>query len=712
MNSDPPQPDDLEPDHDPSADLPEQRGRGLWGIMPQADLPDEKPTLEFDTVDEATDAPRGDEPVVPTKGLWSVMGERSPGDADIESSSKVPTAPVDGGMIVPMKEFETVEIEPYQPTTNNATTQANEAAPRGLWGIMSSRAHHPAATVNPATEPTEGETASTGENLLPRGMEPRGEAASFAVRTPVDSGLSLPPDPSASVTASSEMSESVDSSEWALHDSGLRKKSPPDLDEVNPVELPGKQTPSDVPSTETDSSAAKEGKSGISDDFVDLKDIPETDEEYLSPRQQEILARRASDFDPQSRSAPKRRKPGFGFPDFSQRKKSQAPPIQQPEKRFKGKRKTLDHMLFDDDDDRHGYELKTSEQPPKTKYRSVRPPHPAIEEETRSKTLLARAKSAKRVGRSKKAVVSFVTGLTAIASATLALNPEFWMKLPSVLLGFFALMIGFVAIGEIRRSRGNLEGRIFAMVGIVAGIAGMYLGPAVIARIGDSQRAAEGQAETATNLKMMGSAFRDYHEFNDHFPARRTIDRAVDGTETVLHSWMTELLPHIDERNLFSQIDMKQPFHSPVNFDAMSQEVDTFYAAGGSHARFGQGYAVSHYSGVGGNVTDGQGDVHESGLFSNDSPVRRVDISDGLSQTLIVGEIGKDYPPWGDPGNWRVIGDGLNKGPASFGSADGNGASFLKADGSVQFFSNKVAVGVLERLSTRNGDDTVPEEYR
>src|SRR5690606_22486227 len=96
------------------------------------------------------------------------------------------------------------------------------------------------------------------------------------------------------------------------------------------------------------------------------------------------------------------------------------------------------------------------------------------------------------------------------------------------------------------------------------------------------------------------------------------------------------------------------------------------------------------------------------------SNVRQSDITDGLSQTLVAGEIPDGYRPWGEPGNWRIIGEGLNRETGSFGNAQRTGAMFLKADGSVQFFANSVSPDVLRRLSTRDGEDNrmIPEKYR
>ena len=99
------------------------------------------------------------------------------------------------------------------------------------------------------------------------------------------------------------------------------------------------------------------------------------------------------------------------------------------------------------------------------------------------------------------------------------------------------------------------------------------------------------------------------------------------------------------------------------------------------------------------------GSVAHAGVFDINSETTREDVIDGLSQTLMAGEISHQYPAWGEPHNWRQIGKGLNRDPEGFGNARHNGAMFLLTDGSVRFISNKVDLRVLEAMSTRDGED-------
>jgi hypothetical protein len=110
----------------------------------------------------------------------------------------------------------------------------------------------------------------------------------------------------------------------------------------------------------------------------------------------------------------------------------------------------------------------------------------------------------------------------------------------------------------------------------------------------------------------------------------------------------------------------------------------------------------------------GDGQTVNLGIFDGGAKVSRADFSDGLSQTLIAGEIPEGYRPWGEPGNWRTVGEGLNRGTSSFGNTEKTGALFLRADGSVSFLSNQIDPDVLKRLSTRDGKDNglIPKKYR
>jgi hypothetical protein len=167
---------------------------------------------------------------------------------------------------------------------------------------------------------------------------------------------------------------------------------------------------------------------------------------------------------------------------------------------------------------------------------------------------------------------------------------------------------------------------------------------------------------------------------------------------------MTFLLPYIGETELYQKIDQTKPFDHQVNLSPLSQDVSQFFAQGADQSKVAKGLAAAHFAGVGGEINEG-GRVAYLGIFERDVAVKRDEITDGLANTLIVGEVGGAFPAWGEPENWREIGRGLNKGHNGFGSADGNGAVFLLGDGSVKYLNNKTDPKLLVKMSTRNGAD-------
>lgn len=173
---------------------------------------------------------------------------------------------------------------------------------------------------------------------------------------------------------------------------------------------------------------------------------------------------------------------------------------------------------------------------------------------------------------------------------------------------------------------------------------------------------------------------------------------------------MTRLLPYIDQAAVYSQIQLDLPYDSPANRPAMGMPIETYYAAGGDRRTVANGFAVAHFSGVGGSIIAASGEELPAGIFDPRRPIRQREILDGLSQTWVVGEIPGGYPPWGDPENWRTVSKGINRDARGFGNAAGTGAMLLFADGSVRFFGNQTDVNLLKKLSTRDARDLVVSE--
>ena len=293
-------------------------------------------------------------------------------------------------------------------------------------------------------------------------------------------------------------------------------------------------------------------------------------------------------------------------------------------------------------------------------------------------------------------------GLAAVAASALSVLPGFWVSLPASALGFIAIIAGYLALTGAGRREITGATRGLLLSGMLLGTVGIFLGPLLFAGIGRNLREFTGQQATKLHLQQMGEGLNRHYTQHEGYPIGGTFGRDETGVIRGQHGWMTFLLPSVGEADLYRQIDQAKPFDDPVNRDAMGRNVDVYFADGGDRSRIGLGFSVSHYAGLGGEINEANELAHV-GIFERDVSVKRDEITDGLSNTLIVGELAGIYPPWGDPENWRTIGRGLNKDANGFGSYGGQGATFLKADGSVKFFSNKTDPKLLEKLSTRDG---------
>lgn len=301
-----------------------------------------------------------------------------------------------------------------------------------------------------------------------------------------------------------------------------------------------------------------------------------------------------------------------------------------------------------------------------------------------------------------RAWLCFGCGSAALVASSLTLFPSHFAGLPATALGFIALIAGYMSLtGDARREiTGVMRG--IPLVGMLLGTVGIFAGPLFLANLGRSLREATGPQMTRQHLQLMGEALERHYVEHEAYPIGGTFARNDAGEIQGQHGWMTFLLPYLGEAELYRDIDQSKPFDDLVNRNVMGRNVAIYFAAGGDKARIGDGFAVAHFAGLGGEIDDANGLSH-LGVFERDVAVKREEITDGLSETLIVGELAGTYPPWGDPENWRQIGRGLNKDVNGFGSYSGNGATFLRADGSVKFFNNKTDPKLLEKMSTRDG---------
>lgn len=110
-----------------------------------------------------------------------------------------------------------------------------------------------------------------------------------------------------------------------------------------------------------------------------------------------------------------------------------------------------------------------------------------------------------------------------------------------------------------------------------------------------------------------------------------------------------------------------------------------------------RGFALTHYA----------GNVH---VLPNNRGMKLDEVTDGLQNTIAVGEVAENFQPWASPRNCRDPADGINDVPWGFGGPTWqNGAQFGFMDGSVRMISKNIDRKVLKALGTPSGNEPIPE---
>jgi prepilin-type N-terminal cleavage/methylation domain-containing protein/prepilin-type processing-associated H-X9-DG protein len=284
--------------------------------------------------------------------------------------------------------------------------------------------------------------------------------------------------------------------------------------------------------------------------------------------------------------------------------------------------------------------------------------------------------------------------------------------------------------------RGFTVIELLVVIGIIATILGLLM--AAVQHV----RETAGRARCAEQLRQIGLALHQYHDSYGRLPPGVSYLEGADPYPYM--SWHTRLLPFLEQAGLWA--NAMQAFAQDRNFlhvpphTGLLTVVPIFGCPSDSRtARSalladGKTVAFTSYLGV-----EGTNQFRQDGVLFLDSKVRLVDITDGTSNTLCVGE----RPPSADGIlGWWYAGEGQSQdgsgdmvlgvlernvgpygpncppGPYVFGpgnpqnqcdafhfwSMHPGGAHFLFADGSVHFLPYSAAPK-LPALATRSGGE-------
>jgi prepilin-type N-terminal cleavage/methylation domain-containing protein/prepilin-type processing-associated H-X9-DG protein len=278
-------------------------------------------------------------------------------------------------------------------------------------------------------------------------------------------------------------------------------------------------------------------------------------------------------------------------------------------------------------------------------------------------------------------------------------------------------------------------------------------------------REAAARLSCRNNLKQIGLGLHNFHDSNQAFPpgflASVTYsDGAADTTPG--WGWASYLLPYVEQDNLFRRLDFKQPVQNSPAIQAMVKVYLcpsdlTPPAPFAVPDAFGNPICLaapsSYAACVGGDESDAAGPTG-LGIFYRNSHTRMTDVTDGTSNTILVGERswGNANGIWAGAVNNGVIlrgrqnpcpGTGAGSYPASvlvqahshlnnatsdtdgglddFSSRHTGGSNFVFADGSVRFLrsipgdnadGSYTTDGLFfQAMGTRANGEVVPADF-
>lgn len=305
-----------------------------------------------------------------------------------------------------------------------------------------------------------------------------------------------------------------------------------------------------------------------------------------------------------------------------------------------------------------------------------------------------------------------------------------------------------MSIAQFRRRCGFTLIELLVVIAIIAVLVALLL-PAI-----QQAREAARRTQCKNNLKQISFALHNYHDLHGTFPPGWIAVNAFgfpsahDGSSGV--GWAAMILPQLEQTNLWQLFRSDLPLADPMNAAFIKAELPVYRCQSDPQPPFfdleeeGGGAVlarlpVANYVAVfgteelhgcennpGDDPVSPSGQCMGDGMFFHNSNVGIADVTDGTSNTMMVGERRTDrnlgwYSTWpgmiaeGEEAFQRILGaaDHPPNDPLmhfdDFSSQHTGGTQFALGDGSVRFVSSNIDGNVYRALATIAGEEIAVE---
>lgn len=294
---------------------------------------------------------------------------------------------------------------------------------------------------------------------------------------------------------------------------------------------------------------------------------------------------------------------------------------------------------------------------------------------------------------------------------------------------------------SLRHSRPDRSGFTLIELLVVIAIIGVLV--ALIMPAVQQAREASMRTQCINNLKQLGLAAQLYHDSFNSFPSGWYCDETdtTNCINTVAQPWMwnglTGLFLKLEQENLYNELNFNLRTNDPANVTGVRRTLNMFVCPSNRRAqtvntttgtgttkntvRFGPSdyrgnMAAGYVPGCVNPATDPACGIYDNGMAYMNSSVGMAEISDGTSNTCLMGETLTGT--WAEANSCCVrttVDRQVNKPIRVNGvnyytywmSKHPGIVNFLKCDGSVSTVTNQIDKNVLVKMMTRNGGEAL-----